>query len=230
MLKHFGWMTLAVSVAACGGGGGTGSPAPTQTPDQTLSTDEITVSRATNSGNLTIQSDDTPTEAVVTYNESSASLSSSLVAGDPGQSITTQTGSARFTGDYVGLIVNEDTETVSWAVTGDTSLTVNFTNRTVNGGISNRRLRDPDTGAVDANATSATLTLGTTSVSTSNNLFAGDATGGGINGRATTFGTYNGQIVLGADQTAAGVLSIEHVSPTSGAENLPEFGSFTATR
>jgi len=141
------------------------------------------------------------------------------------------TGSATFTGDYVGMLVAEDTQASAFGAgfTGTASLTVDFEDATVSGSITDRSLVSlitdddfPDTSVADVTLVGTTLS--------ETGSFTGQVTGGAYSSGTSTSAvaptsTYSGLIGGPAADEAVGAVEMTHILDSN---NTLEIGAFAA--
>lgn len=135
------------------------------------------------------------------------------------------TGTATFTGNYVGLWVNDADGSASFVFDGDVDMTANFGASTVTGTISDRDVYAANTGALNAGSLNDLVLSGTIN---GTGGFSGTATGGEASGVGTTT-TSNG-IIAGLfggtnGSQVAGGLTIDH--DAGGGFTFTEVGAFT---
>jgi len=146
------------------------------------------------------------------------------------------TGSATFTGDYVGTFIEPDTGRIafSFGTVGDLMLSADFAAATIDGEITNRRIVGLTSGTEFTATDVADVTLMVTPI-TENGGFSGTATGGdliaGSSGTGlpldsnTDAGTFRGLIAGSTGTEAVGALDIAH---SIAGDTLNEIGSFAA--
>ena len=143
-------------------------------------------------------------------------------------------GQARFDGDYAGMVIEDHTassQSVPLLLTGDASVTVDFTNDRIAGSITDRRAYFPNG---DRNGAYAVNDVGIqTGTVDTGGAFSTTASGGALvtSGQSwsTSNGTVNG-VIGGADgDSAAGVVFLRHSLQGSNTV-FAERGSFVAER
>ncbi|MEY1557595.1 hypothetical protein AB3Y40_18350 [Yoonia sp. R2331] len=136
------------------------------------------------------------------------------------------TGSATLTGDYVGILTNNNN--AIGRMTGDARITANFGNDTVRGRITNREYGSLTTGNVFATVSVDDIVLEQTGFN-GNGRFSGDISGGAFSTAAIT-GTSNGGNFAGliAGVTGDEIVGGLQVNSTYGGQQFVEQGAFAA--
>jgi hypothetical protein len=147
------------------------------------------------------------------------------------------TGSASFSGDYVGTFGRDSQgigidQTIVAHVDGDVALLVSFTDQTLVGSITNRQAYNLD-GNPSAATTSFADAMITGGILSNDGTFDATVTGGERTTTAGTFGytggTANGAFAGATANSVAGVVSIGQTGPISG-DAYTEIGAFVATQ
>ena len=228
-LGSFLCLSAVAGLAGCGGSGGGSVTTDPPLADTVLDSAGIDFSRPGGGETFRFDSSDSPTVVHVQYDASSApELTGNIGFSSGGTSTTTQTGTADFTGDYAGLIVDETNSEVVWSVSGDTSVEVSFASQQMSGSITNRVLRDAGSNQPDSSNTLSDLTLVSADI-TGNRVpdsAPGALSGGGLNGGSIVDGSYIAGIYLGTEDSVTGFVQLEHVRVGG---NFPEWGIFTTT-